>query len=457
MSENKNSLNNIADRIKAGLGKINKEVQAKVEGKSGSTQHDEPEIDNDHDGPVHQSSNERLSARDTDNSDSDYADIIEGEVQPVKPKKKGLDTKQKVLVVVACVAIGLWYTKQQNNTPAPAKPTTEEQHLEGFKPGNSTTTDIPGPAFNLEESSQHSTAPISVTPAASGEDDLGFGNAAPKDNANGPIGPDVLTADMNDQFGAAAEESKDELELDMFTGKVKTVATHPADLPAPVKQETAATAMLPAADNSPTPASGDLAMIGAPGDSPFGEGVSNSTGLSGNKNQNPDSKKGVLQDQSANADVSVLKAKIAEKDSRIGSLEADVSKLKNDLATAKHDLVSGKNSPAKQSSSKVNQHKPAQAAHKTQRSTPSQRVASAPKVAPRPQVCVTAVAQAARNCTTCVPHAFITHRGAETMVGQGDFLDGLRVNIVGDRLDLQNANGDVVHKFWSSPNGCAAG
>ena len=43
------------------------------------------------------------------------------------------------------------------------------------------------------------------------------------------------------------------------------------------------------------------------------------------------------------------------------------------------------------------------------------------------------------------------------MVGQGDFLDGLRVNIVGDRLDLQDAKGDVVHKFWSSPNGCAAG
>ena len=292
--------------------------------------------------------------------------------------------------------------------------------------------------------------------AAGGSDDmLGFGGSGPKDAANSPLGTDALTADLNQQFSGTAEESNEV--LDPFTGKVNTVAAHPADLPVPESHENAPSAMLPEADLTTGSAKGNLAMIGTPGDSPFGGADSNSTELSGTKNQNPDSKKGVLQDQSANADVIALKAKAAEKDSRIGSLETEVGNLKKELATAKHDLKTANQGPAKSSPSKVTQHKPVKAVHTTQRSTPSQRVASAPKAVPRPQICVTAVAQAARNCTTCVPHAFITHRGTETMVGQGDFLEGLRVNIVGDRLDLQNANGDVVHKFWSSPNGCAAG
>ncbi|MCU9527585.1 hypothetical protein [Pseudomonas mosselii] len=76
------------------------------------------------------------------------------------------------------------------------------------------------------------------------------------------------------------------------------------------------------------------------------------------------------------------------------------------------------------------------------------------KVAPRPKLCVKAVAPPARNCPTCVAHAFVVDTGAESMVGQGDFLAGYRVSITGDRLDLQNSDGHVVHKFWSQPNGC---
>ncbi|WGK63519.1 hypothetical protein QAO71_17270 (plasmid) [Halopseudomonas sp. SMJS2] len=80
-------------------------------------------------------------------------------------------------------------------------------------------------------------------------------------------------------------------------------------------------------------------------------------------------------------------------------------------------------------------------------------VANAP--APRPSLCVAAVAQAARNCSTCVAHAFLTHKGQETMLGHGDFIEGYRVSISGDRLDLQTTNGEVVHKYWSSPDGCS--
>lgn len=74
--------------------------------------------------------------------------------------------------------------------------------------------------------------------------------------------------------------------------------------------------------------------------------------------------------------------------------------------------------------------------------------------APRPSLCIAAVAQAARNCATCVAHAFLTYKGEETMLGHGDFIEGYRVSISGDRLDLQTTNGEVVHKYWSSPDGC---
>jgi hypothetical protein len=73
----------------------------------------------------------------------------------------------------------------------------------------------------------------------------------------------------------------------------------------------------------------------------------------------------------------------------------------------------------------------------------------------RPKLCVKAVAQAARNCSTCVAHAFVVHNGAETMVGHGDKINEYRVAIVGDRLDLQGTAGTEPHKFWPATNGCA--
>lgn len=82
--------------------------------------------------------------------------------------------------------------------------------------------------------------------------------------------------------------------------------------------------------------------------------------------------------------------------------------------------------------------------------------AQAPRSAKRPNICVKAVAPPARNCLSCVAHAFVVVNGEETMVGQGDPLASYRVSITGDRLELQDKTGQVVHKFWSQPNGCTS-
>lgn len=454
MSENTSKLKAVSDRIRTGLGKMNSDAKAKAEGKNAPPEHDELDTQDEMTPPSGKSGDERLSAR-LDDEDIEEGFIIDSEPEQAKPKRPAMGMKQKLLLIAACVVAGLWFTKHQDNAPTPADVAKNEQHLQGDMPLETTQeSKVDGPAFNLNEPAPKEDDSVAKEPGGNENDALGFGGNGVKNAANEPIGTDALTSDMNEQFAAQTDENNDV--LDPFTGKVKTVTNHPADLPAPAKAHAETVAMLPAPVSAPAPDSAELDMIGGAGDSPFKVGVSNSTELSGTKTQNPDSKASVLQDQSANADVTSLKAKIAEKDSRIGSLETENSKLKHDLA-AKQETAKAKSGPNKAAPSKATQHKPVQAAHTTQRSTPSQRVASAPKALPRPQICVTAVAQAARNCTTCVPHAFITNRGTETMVGQGDFLDGLRVNIVGDRLDLQNAQGDVVHKFWSSPNGCAAG
>nr|WP_192963359.1 hypothetical protein [Pseudomonas fluorescens]CEK42167.1 hypothetical protein PQBR57_0214 [Pseudomonas fluorescens SBW25] len=452
MSENTSKLKAVGERIRSGLGKMNSDARAKAEGKNAP--HDELDTQDELTPPSGKGGDERLSAR-LDDADIEEGFIIDSEPEQAKPKRPAMGMKQKLLLIAACVVAALWFTKNQENAPTPADVAKNEQHLQGDKPlETAQESQIEGPAFNLNEPTSKENDSTAKASGVNENDALGFGGNGAKDAANEPIGTDALTSDMNEQFAASIDENNDV--LDPFTGKVKSVANHPADLPAPAKTHAEPLAMLPPPVTAPHSQSAELDLIGGAGESPFKVGGSNSTELSGTKTQNPDSKASVLQDQSANADVTSLKAKIAEKDSRIGILETENSKLKHDLA-AKQETAKPKNGPDKAASSKATQHKPVQAVHTTQRSTPSQRVASAPKAMPRPQICVTAVAPAARNCTTCVPHAFITHRGTETMVGQGDFLDGLRVNIVGDRLDLQNAQGDVVHKFWSSPNGCAAG
>lgn len=459
MSDKDNSLKSVGERIRAGLNKVNEQAKAKAEGK----QHQKRSHEDDSemaDVPEHPNQTEApLTAVDDDLEDGL---IIEGEAQPTKAKRKGMSTKQWLILMCAVGLGGVWAIKNQGHAPSPAQVTQAESSATKASTDtqNMATGQSNDPAFDFGKAPE-SEAPIAI---ASSNSDSSFGDdkAAVKsqDPANAPIGTDLITADLNDQFsGSASEPTKT---LDPFTGEVKTATpaaftsqdalTQPGGAPKPAKAQ-------PTKSLQAGSATSDLGLAGGDTDSPFPVGASNSTELSGTKNQNPDSKAGVLQDQGAKADVAALKAKIAEKDGRIGTLESEVSKLTADLAAAKlkQDASKPHQGTTKAVASKVAQNKAVQPIHTAQRSPSTHRTATASKAVARPQICVTAVAQAARNCTTCVPHAFITNRGSETMVGQGDFIDGMRVNIVGDRLDLQNADGVVVHKFWSSPNGCAAG
>lgn len=171
------------------------------------------------------------------------------------------------------------------------------------------------------------------------------------------------------------------------------------------------------------------------------------TRFGGSTSPKLDSGKPVLGKVDSNADVAKLKADLEAKDRNITELEGKLNQAEKALAA--------KNKPATPLHSRP-ASKPARSLASTSKAPSHSKVAqvSPAKVLPRPKLCVAAVAEPARNCSTCVAHAFISNRGQETMVGQGDYIDGYRVSIQGDRLDLQNDKGEIAHKFWSSPDGC---
>lgn len=435
MSDKTSMLGSLGNRLREGINRINQEAKDRAEGKAPDS-HPIDELSPESADSIQEEVTERTSKKGGDEPlfalDDDMIDeglIIEGDAQPQKPKSKGLDKKQKLLLIAAVIIGGVYWTSSQGPAQMPTEDLQGEAQQSTPQEG-----EVPVPTFELGNA-QGTDKPIEtidepVSFALSGS------NSQTSDAANDPIGTDLLTADLNEQLTSLSEEGNEI--LDPFSGEVKAFEPPPSAL----------------IEQAKTPDLGaELGLASSEEDSPFSGGDSNSTELSGTNSQNADSKAGVLQDQSANADVAILKAKAEEKDGRISKLEAEVSKLKTDLANAKQEVAQAKAGAAPTGAKP--QPTPAKSTP-PQRSTPTQRVA-APKVVARPQICVTALAQAARNCSTCVPHAFITHQGSETMLGQGDFIEGLRVNIVGDRLDLQNAQGDVVHKFWSSPNGCTAG
>ena len=73
----------------------------------------------------------------------------------------------------------------------------------------------------------------------------------------------------------------------------------------------------------------------------------------------------------------------------------------------------------------------------------------------RPALCVVSIAEAARNCNTCTPHALVKIKGQESWLGDGDSLSNLRVSIKNDVVKLSDESGKYVFKYWSSPNGCS--
>ena len=160
MSE-QSTLKAVGEKIREGLGRINREAKAKAEGATNTPRHDELDVDSAFDNTHQTGADERLTAQDDKHQDVEDGFIIDAEAEPVKPKKKGLDAKQKALVVIAAVAVALWFTKHQGNAPEPEQPgATAEQHLEGFKPGaDGATSEVPGPSFELNDASQ-ANAPI---------------------------------------------------------------------------------------------------------------------------------------------------------------------------------------------------------------------------------------------------------------------------------------------------------
>lgn len=450
MSDKTNAFRGLLSNLQDGLAKMNKDAKAKAEGKPNAA--DEEVVVVDDSAPQEQvaseapgmNGNDRQEKSSIPDPDMGFDDVIEegmiidAEPEPRAKKKAGLSSlsmKQKGLLCL--VAVGAVFAAQTMLKPAtmPDLPTAENQTAS--EPvaaaeempldatfGSETTNSLDSGDGDLWSSGENA--------GASGTD------AALAFDPNSVLDGNLIDASTGDAGFASLSPDGAEM-IDPFSGQVATPQPLAVSEPAPSTQAQEA----------------DASFASPPSESPFGLPEETAPQFSGNQTENADSGQGELQVQTANANVAALTAQLAEKDSRIGKLQTDLDKAKKELDEAKQKLIAAQAASqkpqAKQSPAPTRSATPKH----TERSAQPQRVASAPKAPARPQLCVSAVAQAARNCTTCVPHAFVKHKGVESMVGQGDYVEGLRVSIVGDRLDLQNSKGEVVHKFWSSPNGCA--
>ncbi|RMM39202.1 hypothetical protein QO021_30050 (plasmid) [Pseudomonas amygdali pv. lachrymans] len=380
----------------------------------------------------------------------DYDDPLlidpQDQAEPAKPDPKKMSLKKKLVLGAVVVALGVMakngiFTPSATHHTAPeSPPATAEGNGRTDKPSlpemqdGGLTAGLP-PALGVQT---HVDPAIGKTLDELQLDGqlqkplVGSGKAIPQQDA-GSIPADSFgfpAQPSNEpppplEVGAAGSQSKDNLPL---PGAVNSPFATAAEVtPAPISTTSASPfgEMTVAGETNP-----QKATTGTEKRDP----VLGSTPL-----QNPDSSpKPSLQNDAA--DVMKMKAQLAQKDNEIKS-------LKDQLA-----MKPGGNKKPVNAKPAV-AHIPKHSAPVAQRST-TKAIPPVAKVVSRPKLCVKAVAPPARNCTTCVAHAFVVDAGAENMVGQGDFLDGYRVAITGDRLDLQNSDGQVVHKFWSQPNGC---
>lgn len=428
MSDKSSMFKQLIDKLGKGVQSINAEAKAKAEGR----QNVEPQISSAEFEPVDDIPDTAPMTTDgasTKDDDYDLGQLYEAE--PVAPKKSGLSAmtiKQKGLLLV--VGIGsIFFVQSMLSTPAipPAIPATSETTTE--QPYNPEIINIDS---MLGEGSHADQPPGSTANDSTLEFD--------------PLSMDGPELGFDDQdkpgLGGFTPDSGET--IDPFSGQLHDVSS-----PVEPGPDLAALAEAEASAPSENELQGDdLASL----DNPFGLPEPNAPDLSGNENKNTDSGKGELLVQDSDDVPAVLNESLNEKDSRIDELQKELQKVKAELVAAK-ETASETGKPTTAPISKPVQ--PAFAATPKPQKRPTQRAAVAAKPPARPQMCVSAIAQAARNCTTCVPHAFVTQKGVESMVGQGDYVEGMRVSITGDRLDLQNATGEVVHKFWSSPNGCS--
>lgn len=277
---------------------------------------------------------------------------------------------------------------------------------------------------------------------------------------NGPFGDGLLKSESQQTLDSQAQLAKSENlstnpQNAVVSGQIQASAS--AAPTSQVKPQTAeVNTMAAAQQQNHVPGASSQIQPPQVTPNPFDKAVAETkpdpagfdTRFGGTDSPKLDSGKPVLGKADASANVATLKAeldaqdrKLADVDGRLKQAEAKLAGTQQKPATQPHSRPVAKPVRHVASAAKAPSH------NKVANASPV-------KVLPRPKLCVAAVAEPARNCSTCVAHAFITNRGQDTMVGQGDYIEGYRVSIQGDRLDLQDDKGVVAHKFWSSPDGC---
>lgn len=354
--------------------------------------------------------------------DPDELEVLGNEApqpkQNLAAKIAALSNKQKGLLIAAVVA-GVLILKQQVETAAtPSQPTSEQ------------VSDAPAESAGTEEGLPFPTSENESSPQGG----LGIDNSTGIESGSELGSPaDEMALPRSAEPGSDSQLTEFAQLDDPLTAETQS-QTKPAN---PLDAVVDAPVEAPVAKNPVNP----LEEQPLEQDNPLAAEGKSDPVLGGDKPENKDSKgtdfdvlKAAPELAAANVETGALNTDILAKD-------AEITALTKKLEAQNKELLLLKNGQQVSKPAKVSNYKRPIAAKK------------APALV-RPKICVNAIVQAARNCSTCVPHAFIVKGGAENMVGQGDSVDGLRVSIVGDRLDLQDASGETVHKFWSSPNGC---
>ncbi|WP_017520032.1 hypothetical protein ACQCLI_32355 (plasmid) [Pseudomonas nitroreducens] len=420
--EDKPSLTDLVGKITAGVGNLGRKKQ----GQDAADRTAEPTIELG-------GADDELPPRSDGLDDIDEPNEPLPEETAAQPPKKTnpidkLTKGQKLIGGILLVAVVIFAKGQMDSPsdkPAPAKTEATQQ-------SNNATEE--GMAFGTEPAGVPETEPATVQkddlalplagPGATGEH-----NQVPLTEASVPFQPAPDQPSPQPAFGGADQPLSTPADHAGASPNLAAETSEPFT-PGQTEQANPFGGSAPTASHSEEPKSSEP----APGNQP--------PVFTGTTPANPDSGAGK---ETPVEQVALAKtnADVAAQAEQIAALEKKLNKVEADLKEAQ----------AKQAKPTPVQHRVvAKATAKTQQ--PRAKASPVAATNARPRICVKAIAEAARNCSTCVAHAFIVRGGGEDMVGQGDFLDGYRVSIVGDRLDLQDKNGQVAHKFWSATNGC---
>ncbi|EPL3139368.1 hypothetical protein NOX69_006166 [Pseudomonas aeruginosa] len=423
-NEEKPSLKDLVNKISSGVGNLAR----KKPGQDSASQGTEPTID------LGSAAAKESPQADAHGDELEPLEPIIAEDDDQKPKKTNklsqLTMGQKLIAAILVVGLVLFAKGQMEGSSTSQTPSENEAAQEA------PTSSEEGMAFGTE--------PADHTQAEPGaQDDLSLPIDGPGQTSSSlssepePFQKPTEISSAPPAFGG--------LDQPLSEAAPHTTASPDLGVPAPAPAPARAPAAEPFSPHEDSPANPFGAQ--APIASQSGAAITSSIGaekqppvFAGTPSVNPDSAP-VKEAPKSNEALTKANADIAAQAEKISALEQKLSKMEAQLKAEK----------AKQTKPAVQQR-----ITKAPTRTPVAKSSPVAISKARPRICVKAVAEAARNCSTCVAHAFIVHAGAEDMVGQGDFLDGYRVSIVGDRLDLQDKNGQVAHKFWSSPNGCSA-